>query len=336
MTTVFLSHPPGMLEPYYGRKAIRALQSMATVTFNPLDGDISSEKVVKLAAGADIIVSYRQTAGDEALFLSLPSLQAFVRCSIDIRNVDVVAASRHGVLVTQASAGFVVAVSEWVVGVIIDLARSMSDYALNYRIGNAVELRMGRELRGATIGVIGYGQIGSYLCDLAHALGMRIVVHDPHVAAVHPSARRVGLGELLSVSDYVVCLAKATDDNRHLMNACAFSAMRPGACFVNASRGSLVDEAALLHALDSGKIAGCALDVGDGPDQMPTVRLASHRKVIATPHIGGLTVPAIEHQAMETVSQVEAIIAGREPVGAVNADSALRWHRSRDARKETA
>jgi D-3-phosphoglycerate dehydrogenase len=100
--------------------------------------------------------------------------------------------------------------------------------------------------------------------------------------------------------------------------------MKPGACFVNASRGNLVDEAALLAALDSGRLAGCALDVGRAPDQMPSPALARHPRVIATPHIGGLTPPAIEHQALETVRQVDDLVHGRVPPGAVNAAAAHR------------
>ena len=189
---------------------------------------------------------------------------------------------------------------------------------------------MGRELRHATLGLIGYGQIGRYLCDVALALGMRIAVHDPYVDAVHDSAQRVGFEQLLAMSDFVVCLAGATDANQHLFDAKAFSAMRVEAFVINASRGSLVDEDALLQALDAGTIAGCALDVGQGPDQMPTPRLAAHPRVLATPHVGGLTLPAIEHQAMETVAQVRELIAGREPVGAVNASAAHRWQRARN------
>lgn len=329
MTTVFLSHPPSMLAPYYGPRALDALQSLARVVLNPHEHVPTTAELSRLAQDADIIVSYRQTAGDEALFASLPHLQAFVRCAVDIRNIDVPAASRHGILVTQASAGFVPAVSEWVLGAMIDLSRSTSDYVVAHRAGRPLQQRMGRELRHATLGLIGYGLIGRYLCDAALALGMRILVHDPYVDAVHASARRVGLDGLLAGSDFVVCLAKATDANHHLLDARAFSAMRPEAFFINASRGSLVDEDALLQALEANTIAGCALDVGQGPDQMPTPRLATHPRVLATPHIGGMTLPAIEHQAMETVAQVRDLNAGREPVGAVNAGEALRWQRNR-------
>ncbi|HET9206578.1 MAG TPA: NAD(P)-dependent oxidoreductase, partial [Burkholderiaceae bacterium] len=129
---------------------------------------------------------------------------------------------------------------------------------------------------------------------------------------------------LLADADVVVCLATATPETENLMDAAAFGAMKRGALFVNAARGNLVDEAALLQALDSGHLAGAALDVGRAPDQMPSPALARHPRVIATPHIGGLTLPAIEHQSMETARQVAAIVAGRIPVGSVNADAAQR------------
>ena len=108
------------------------------------------------------------------------------------------------------------------------------------------------------------------------------------------------------------------------MHAAAFAAMKPSAFFINASRGNLVDDAALLQALDDGRIAGAALDVGRAPDQMPSPGLARHPRVIATPHIGGLTLPAIEHQSMETVRQVADLVAGRVPTGAVNGARAQR------------
>jgi D-3-phosphoglycerate dehydrogenase len=125
-------------------------------------------------------------------------------------------------------------------------------------------------------------------------------------------------------ADYVVPLAVATAQTENLMNEAAFAKMKPGAFFINVSRGNLVDEAALARALDSGRIAGCALDVGRAPDQMPTPALAARPEVIATPHTAGLTQPAIEHQSLETVAQAAQIVQGRVPGGAVNAEH---WNR---------
>ena len=324
MTTVFVSHPTGKLGHYFGDRAIAALRLIAEVRFNPGDTDLSSPELAALAADCEVIISYRQTVGDEMLFSALPQLLAFVRCAIDIRNIDVPSASRHGVLVTQASAGFIASVSEWVIGVMIDLSRGISASTAQYHARQPVTAVMGRELRGSTLGVIGYGQISQYLCRVALALGMRVLVHDPYTPAARKDIEQVELLALLQQSDYVVCLAAATEATENLMDAAAFAAMQRHAVFINASRGNLVQEDDLLAALDAGTIAGCALDVGRAPDQMPSPQVAAHRCVVATPHIGGLTPPAIEHQALETVSQVAELLQGRVPTGAVNAAHAFR------------
>ena len=188
---------------------------------------------------------------------------------------------------------------------------------------------MGRELRGATLGVIGYGQISRYLGPLGLALGMRVLVHDPYAQVADPNIVQVELAQLLAEADHVVCLAIASAETENLMNAQTFGLMKPTAFFINPSRGNLVDELALQHALDTGLIAGCAMDVGRAPDQMPTPALARHRRVIATPHIGGLTPQAIEHQSMETVAQLGEILRGRAPAGAVNTVLATRLARLR-------
>ena len=119
----------------------------------------------------------------------------------------------------------------------------------------------------------------------------------------------------------------ATAETENLMDEAAFARMKRGAFFLNPSRGNLVDEAALRAALDSGHLAGAALDVGRAPDQMPTPELAAHPRVVATPHVGGLTPAAALHQAMDTVRQVAALAAGRLPDNAVNAEAAHRLAR---------
>ena len=135
-----------------------------------------------------------------------------------------------------------------------------------------------------------------------------------------PVSKTVSLEKLLAESDYVVPLAVATAETENLIGEKQFQAMKQGAFFINVSRGNLVDEAALVRALDSGRLGGCALDVGRAPDQMPTPALAARADVIATPHTAGLTLPAIEHQSMETVAQAAEILKGRAPKGAVNAE----------------
>ena len=313
---ILLTHSPEARELYYGPRALAGLKEVGDVQLHSGSSPLEGEALIGAARDCDLIVSYRQSPGPAPLFERLPKLRAFLRCAIDIRNVDVVAASRAGVLVTQASAGFVTSVSELVIGLMINLSRSITQSATTYHQGKIPKAQTGRELKGSTLGVIGYGAIGREVVRAARALGMRVLVNDPYVKDVEQTA----FDDLLRQSDYVVPLAVATPETESLMNAASFAKMKRGACFINVSRGNLVDEAALEAALDSGHLAGCAMDVGRAPDQMPTPRLASRADVIATPHTAGLTVPAIEHQALETVAQAAEIVRGRVPKGAVNAE----------------
>jgi D-3-phosphoglycerate dehydrogenase len=311
---ILLTHSPEALKLYYGERALGELVKLGEVRLNSDSSSLEGAALIAAAADCDLVVSYRQSPAPAALFEALPKLKAFLRCAIDIRNVDVAAASKAGVLVTQASAGFVTAVSEMVLGFLVDLSRGITASTLEYRKGGVPKAAMGRELKGSTLGVIGYGAIGQEVVRLGRALGMRVLIHDPY-----QKVDQVTLEELLKESDFVVPLAVANAQTENLMNPSAFSRMKKGAFLINVSRGNLVDEAALEAALDSGHLAGCALDVGRAPDQMPTPRLAARPDVIATPHAAGLTLPAIEHQSLETVAQAAEIIKGRAPKGAVNA-----------------
>jgi D-3-phosphoglycerate dehydrogenase len=324
---IFLTHTPEALKNYYGDRALAGLRALGEVRLNPLERELDARELIEAARECELIVSYRGTAGFAELFDNAPGLVAFSRCAIDIRNVDVGAASRNGILVTQASAGFISSVSEWVIGAMVDLGRTLTASTEAYHGGRVPVAAMGKQLDGATVGIIGYGQIGRRLADLCLALGLRVRVSDPHATVVNAGIERVELTALLAESDFVVCLAIASESTENLMDAVAFARMKPGAFFVNASRGNLVDEAALADALDRGHIAGCAMDVGRAPDQMPTPALARHPRVIATPHVAGLTPQAIEHQSLETVAQAAEILRGRAPKGAVNAPSATRLAR---------
>src|SRR3954470_24893153 len=246
MVKVLLSHPPDRIDTYFGAKATQALHAIADVRFIREPGEPSTAALIAAARGCDALIAYRQTPGPEALFRDAPELFAFIRCAVDIRTVDVAAASAHGVLVTQASPGFVAAVAEWIVAAMIDLGRGISRYAAASRQGRPLAPFVGRELRGATLGVIGLGRIGRALADLGLAFGMRVLAATPEPIDERGGAiRKVSLDELLASSDFVVCLAPANAGTERLMNAAAFAAMRRGALFVNAARGELVDDEAL-------------------------------------------------------------------------------------------
>jgi D-3-phosphoglycerate dehydrogenase / 2-oxoglutarate reductase len=321
---VLLTHTPQFRRQYYGERSLKALQAVAQVALHQAETALDAAGLIEAAHDVDIIVADRLTEGPGAIFPKLSGLRAFVRCAVDIRNIDVEAASAVGVLVTRAGPGFVASVTELALGFLVDLSRGISRATAQYHAGQKPDVIMGRQLAGGRLGIIGYGSIGRNLAPVALALGMEVWVADPFATIDDARIRHVPLDDLLARSDYVVCLAVANEDTENLIGQATLARMQPHAFFINLSRGNLVDEAALAAALRENRIAGAAMDVGRALDQMPSPELAMLPNVIATPHIGGLTPPAIESQSLETVRQVEAIIKGEVPIGAVNAD---RWTR---------
>ena len=317
---VLLAHTPQMRRQYYGERSLNGLRAVADVTLHEADDALDAAGIVDAAHDVDIIVADRLTEGRGEIFAKLPKLRAFVRCAVDIRNIDVAAASAAGVLVTRAVPGFVQSVTELALGFMVDLSRGVSRASADYHAGRKPEVIMGRQLAGSLLGIIGYGSIGRNLAGIAALLGMQALVADPFATVADASIEHLPLDDLLARADYVVCLAVANEQTENLIGAAALARMQRHAFFINLSRGNLVDEDALTAALRDNRIAGAAMDVGRALDQMPAPELARLPNVIATPHIGGLTPPAIESQSLETVRQVEAIIKGEVPIGAVNAD----------------
>jgi len=324
---VFLAPTPEMRANYYGTRALAELRKVADVTLHEGSETLSGTALAAAAAGCQAIVADRATPGTAATFDQSPDLLAFLRVAVDVSTIDIATASRHGVLVTQATPGFVDSVAELAIGMMVDLARGVSGYAAAFHAGRVPEPRMGRQLAGRTLGLIGYGRIARRVAEIAVALRMRVLANDPYATIADPGVDSVSMERLLAESDVVMPLAVANDTTRHVVDAAALAAMRRGVLLVNLSRGQLVDEAALAAALDSGQVAGAAMDVGMAPDQWPHPALAARPNVIATPHIGGLTPEAAEHQAMDTVRQVAALAAGRVPDGTMNLDRAHRLAR---------
>src|SRR2546430_1458453 len=163
MARVFLTHTPDMLRNYYGERALAALKRQAEVRINTTGGVLDADALAQNARGCEIIVSDRQTPGPATFFAHAPDLVAFLRCAVDIRNIGVAAASGQGILVTRATPGFTASVAEMAIGFMVDLARNISDSVLSYRQSRVPAARSGRQLKGATLGIIGYGVIGRYL-----------------------------------------------------------------------------------------------------------------------------------------------------------------------------
>ncbi len=309
---VLLTHSPEDLDAYY-RRSLPDLLDLAEVVRNPLDRDLTTPELIAAAADCDVIVSHRSTPGETALFERSPGLVAFLRCAVDLRNVDTDTASRLGIAVGHADKSFVTATAELALGLTLDLARNIAESTIDYRTGQSPPPRPGRQLAGQVAGIIGYGAIGSHLADLLTGIGMRVLVHDPFVDHVPTPLERVSLNELLARADYVFPLAPASPANVDLIDAEALAGMKRGASLVNVSRGELVNEDAVAASLDDGTLGGLAMDVGRAPDQRPSPWLASRAGVVATPHLGGLTPENADAQAASSVEQIAAILAGDLP-----------------------
>ncbi len=318
MDKLLLTHAPLARRQYYGSRALARLHELAEVVQHEGEAPLDPQGVIGMARGVDFIIADRATAIPAIVFESLPGLRAVMRSAIDVRNIDVDAATKAGVLVTHAEAGFVPSVVELTLGFLVDLSRGITRAATAYHEGAKPEIRVGRQLGGSTVGLIGYGRISRALAPVLTQLGMTVLVSDPYAQVDDLRYAKLPMEDLLARADYVICLAIANEETENLLDAAAFARMKPDAFFINMSRGNLVDETALAKALTEGRIAGAALDVGRAPDQMPSPELARLPNVIATPHIGGLTPPASESQAMDTVRQVEALVKGEVPPGAVN------------------
>jgi len=324
---ILLTHTPEMRHNYYGERALSGLAALAEVKLHEGGRPLDSAQLIAAAQGCQIIVADRATACAAAIFAALPDLVAVCRVAVDICNIDVAAASRHGVLVSHAGRSWVAAVSELVIGLMLDAGRGISRANLAYKRAETPSVRMGRQLAGSTAGIIGYGPLGRSVAELALAFGMHVLVNDPYVTVEHDRIEQVDLDQLLRRADFILPLAVATAETENLIDAAALRLMRSDALLINLSRGNLIDEAALIAALDEQRLAGAALDVGRAPDQMPSPELARRLDVVATPHIGGLTRTAVEGQALETVAQVAQLAQGQAPTGSVNAEAASRLSR---------
>lgn len=315
---LLLTHVPQARRQYYGARALARLQELVEVVLHEGDAPLDAAGLIGMGRGVDFIIADRSTAVPGEVFENLLGLRVVMRSAIDIRNVDVAAASKAGVLVTRAEAGFVPSVVELTLGLLVDLCRGVSRSVADYQAGRTPEIRVGRQIGGSTIGIVGYGRIARALAPVLAALGAEVLVSDPYAQVDDRRFVKLPLEEMLARADTVICLAVANEETENLIDAAAFARMKPDAFFINMSRGNLVDEAALAAALTGGRLAGAAMDVGRAPDQMPSPELARLPNVVATPHIGGLTPPASESQAFDTVRQVEALVKGEVPPGAVN------------------
>jgi len=262
------------------------------------------------------------TRVDREVMEAAPRLRVIGRAGAGVDNIDLDAASERGIIVLNTAGGNTVSAAELAVGLLLSLSRHLAAANASLRSGEWNRSAfIGAELRGKTAGIIGLGLVGAAVARRLQAMEMRTIAFDPFVS--EERARSVGtelapLPELLALSDVVTLHSSAAPDAPPLLGDAELSAIRTGALLVNTARGRLIDESALLAALDSGRLAGAALDVfADEPaHENPLVQ---HPRVLATPHLGASTQEAQERVAVEIATETLKVLSGRPSQAAVNA-----------------
>ena len=272
-------------------------------------------------AVAQAIVVRSATKVTAALIAAAPNLRAIARAGTGVDNVDVNAASARGIVVMNAPGANSVSVAELAMGLILAMARHLPAADAAMKQGKWEKKKfLGEEVRDKTLGLAGLGRIGQEVARRAAAFGMRLVAHDPFVSeavAATLGVELVSLDEVFARADYVSLHLPSTPQTRHLVNADRLARSRKGIRIVNTARGDLIDEAALADAIESGQVAGAALDVFD---KEPTVdhRLQMLPQVVATPHIAASTREGQELVGVETATALRDFLRDGVIRNAVN------------------
>ena len=300
-------------------EGVELLKSQADVD---VKRGLKPDELIAILKDYDALIVRSETQVTPGVIQAGERLQVIGRAGVGVDNIDLDAATSRGVAVVNAPTGNTIAAAEHTMALILALARNLPQAHQSMKQGEWKRSAfMGIEIRNRTLGIIGLGRVGSEVARRAQSFAMHLVVYDPFVAP--DSARVLGvelvtLDGLLAQSDFVTIHTPLTDSTRHVIGGAELAKIKPGSHIINAARGELIDEDALLRALDDGRLAGAALDVfaQEPPSGSP---LVNHPKVVVTPHLGGSTEEAQREIAIEVAEQVMAVLRGEPARNTVNA-----------------
>jgi D-3-phosphoglycerate dehydrogenase / 2-oxoglutarate reductase len=258
-----------------------------------------------------------KTKVTKELLARAPQLGLIARAGVGVDNVDMKAATARKIRVVNAPTAATASVAELSVALYLMLARNLAQRVAATKAGQWKRGENGSELAGKTVGFVGYGRIAREIARLLKPFGVRTIATDPFVTSTNDGTELATLDEVLARADYVSLHAALTPENHHLLDAARMARMKKGACLVNVARGPLVDEEALLKALEAGQLGGAALDVFEV--EPPTrSALLEHSKVIATPHLGASTHEAQRRAGQQVVDEVLRALKGEPLQSLVN------------------
>lgn len=283
----------------------------------------TEDAIIANAAQADVLAVIKEPITERVL-RSLPRLRLVMKLGIGVNTIDLAAAARHGVQVANVPDANHIEVGSHAVALLLSLVRALPTFDRDVRRGVWSASTSGHGLHRIdtlTVGVIGMGRTGAYVAHAAGALSMRVVGHDPFMsddAIRERGAEPVTLDRLLEVSDVVSLHIPLTDETRHLMSHERFAAMKHGSYLVNIARGALVDEAALLDALDSGRLRGAGLDAFETEPLPAGHPLLSSERVILSPHAAYFSVESIWEAQKRGFAQIISFLRGEGVAFPVN------------------
>ena len=289
----------------------------------PDAGSMPRAALLAELAGADALVTLLDVAVDQELLDAAPRLRVVANVAVGFDNVDVAAATRRGVLVTNTPDVLTAATADFTFALLLAAARRLVEGEALARSGAwrgwAPDLLLGQDIAGRTLGIIGLGRIGQAVARRARGFDMRILYTGPRPVAAADAlgAEHAALERLLAESDAVTLHGPLTPATRHIIDAAALARMKPPAVLVNTARGACVDEEALADALERGVIAGAGLDVFEREPVIHPRLLATRRAVLA-PHLGSATLTARGDMARLSAEAVADVLAGRRPAHPLN------------------
>jgi glyoxylate reductase len=301
--------------------ALELLRQVADVWVSPQDRVLTHEELHRAVAGADSVITLLHDRVDEAfLDAAGPQLRCVANVAVGYDNIDVEAAARRGVIVTNTPGVLTAATADLAMALILVITRRLGEGERLIRAGRPWAWHMffmlGTGLQGKTLGIVGLGGIGRATARRARSFGMRIAYNArrpvPHEVEAELGAEQLELDELLGGSDVVSLHCPLTPETRHLINAERLRWMKPSAYLVNTARGPIVDEAALVEALRDGVIAGAALDVFEREPEVHPGLLELENAVLV-PHLGSATEETRTEMAKLAARNAIAVLGGDDP-----------------------
>ncbi len=303
---------PAALKVFEGLDAIKVIAP----------GNMKREETMAAIGEADALIIRSSTTADAELLNAAPKLKAIARAGVGVDNVDIPVATANGVIVMNTPDGNTIATAEHTFGLMLALARHIPQGNASLKAGKwDRKSYMGVELRGKTLGIIGFGRIGRAIAKRALAFEMTVITADPYIPAditADLGVELVDLDTLYARSDFITLHSLINDETRGMINSASIARMKPGVRIINAARGALINEADLAKAIESGQVAGAALDVYNEEPPAADNPLLALNNVIDTPHLAASTSDAQVAVAVDAAQLIVDVLLHNKTNNVVN------------------